>query len=58
MNPEKLQLFLAAMERSLRKNLTLHLEWSPDEIRPKFVRWVMDSIEFGIKMFWNRREGR
>jgi len=58
MTPESLALFLGAMERSLRKNLTLHLGWHMDEIRPKFVKWVMDSIEFGVKMFWNRREGR
>ena len=44
--------------RLFKKNLTLHLRWEKDEIRPRFVRWVMDSIEFGVKMFWNRREGR
>lgn len=56
MEASKIEAFLRSMDRSLQKNLSLHLGWNKDEIRPLLRRRIWDDIEFWVGVFLHRRD--
>jgi len=50
-----LQSFLEAMDRSLKKNAEIHLDWKKDDVRPLLRRRVLEDMEFWVRVFLNRR---